>query len=262
MLSVVIITCDEGHHLPACVKSVRSIADEIVVCDMMSTDGCVDLAKELGCRVIEHARMPAPDPEARTAVIEAAAGDWILAFDPDMRLPAATASWIQQVVANDEVDIVDFYCEQFYFGRRCLHGHGSQPVYRKLFRKSCFQPVSRNIHTFFQDSLHGRVVTSGRDTPLQHLAYESVSRCLDIHTRYALREAEQAVAGGRRPSLARMLFSPVRRFAGNYLLRQGFRDGMPGFLVSTIVAWYAFLIEAHVWDLTRQKHETPEDVEA
>lgn len=37
-ISVVINTCDEAHYLRDCVESVRSLADEIVVCDMESTD--------------------------------------------------------------------------------------------------------------------------------------------------------------------------------------------------------------------------------
>ena len=55
-ISVVINTCNEAHHLRECVESLRGFADEIVVCDMESTDGSAELAKELGCKVITHKR--------------------------------------------------------------------------------------------------------------------------------------------------------------------------------------------------------------
>ncbi|MCX7935884.1 MAG: hypothetical protein N3A66_11580, partial [Planctomycetota bacterium] len=107
MISALINTCNEAHHLPDCLASVRQVADEV-----------------------------------RLAAIAAASGDWLFVFDPDMRLPAATAQRLRAVVANDEADIVDFHCANYYFGHLCRRGHGSQGVYRKFFKRAVFQPVS------------------------------------------------------------------------------------------------------------------------
>lgn len=257
-VSAVIITCNEAHLLRGCVESVRALADEIVVCDMESSDGSATLALELGCKVIAHRRMPAPDPEARTAVIEAASGDWILAFDPDMRLLPATARRLRQIIESDEADIVDFYCDNYFFGSRCPHGHGSQPVLRKLFKKSAFRTTSFNIHTFFHDSLTGRVLALGREHALVHYSYPTVSRAVETLARYARRDAEQAAAFGKRFSLFRMLWRPAKRLGGNLVLRQGFRNGVPGLIMSGLVAGYVFLIEAHLWELNRKPQASEE----
>jgi len=247
-VSAIINTCNEARHLPACVESVRQVADEVVVCDMESDDGSKRVARELGCRLIAHPRMPAAEPEARIAAIEASSGEWIFVFDPDMRISARTASRLRQIVDNDEADIIDFFCDNYCFGRHCPHGHGSQPVFRKMFKRSCFKPNPRNIHTFWHDSLSGRVLRMPRSCPLVHLAYENVEECVETLSRYARRLAEQAVAEGRRPSAARMVWRPLKRFTGNYLLRRGFLDGIPGVIINVLVSWYIFLEEAYIWE--------------
>jgi glycosyltransferase involved in cell wall biosynthesis len=251
-VSAVVNTCNEAHHLRECVESLRGFADEIVVCDMESTDGSAELAKELGCKVISHRRMPAPEPDARIAAINAASGDWILVFDPDMRLPKETAEKLQEVVSKDQADVVDFYCMNYFLGRLCLHGHGSQPVFRKFFKKSSFFPNDVNIQTFWYDSLKGRVITLPRQFPLLHYSYPTLQKMTETFSRYAKREAEQAFAQGVHFSVWRMLWKPLKRFIGNYFLRRGFLDGMPGFLVSVSVSWYIFLIYAHLWEIQRQ----------
>ena len=252
VVTAAIITCNEVDHLRDCIASASQLADEVVVCDMESTDGSAELARELGCKVITHPRMPAPDPEARTTVIAAAAGDWILAFDPDMRISAKTARRLREIAQNDEADIVAFYLENHYFGRRCRHGHASGPGFRKFFKKSCFRPADVHIERFMRDSLSGRTLQLGREHPIQHLAYETVAECLDIHIRYARRRAEHAVLQGERASVSRMFLRPMKRFVGNYFLRKGCLDGMCGLVVSMVVSMYLFMIEAHVWSRTRE----------
>ena len=250
-ISVLINACNEAHLLADCVESVRGLADEIIVCDMQSGDGSADKARALGCQVILHPRMPAPEPEARIAAINAASGDWVLIFDPDMRITEKTRQRLRQIAETDEADLVDFYCINHFFGRCCPHGHGSQPVLRKFFKKSAFAPRSTNIQTFWHDSLTGRVLTLGREHAIMHLAYSTVADCVETLTRYAYREAAQAHQRGVKPSPRRMLWRPLKRFAGNYFLRKGFLDGIPGLIVNTAVSWYLFLTEVSLWQLWR-----------
>jgi (heptosyl)LPS beta-1,4-glucosyltransferase len=246
-ISVLINTCNEAHLLEDCVRSVRPLADEIIVCDMQSSDGTAELARNLGCTLIHHPRMPAPEPEARIAAINAATGQWLLVFDPDMRITPETAQRLRQIAENDEADMVDFYCINYYLGRCCPHGHASQPVFRKFFKKAAFQPRSINIQTFWHDSLTGHSLQLSRKHGILHLGYATVADCVETLTRYAHREAAQARELGRTPSIRRMLWRPVKRFLGNYIWRRGFLDGMPGLIVMVAVSWYLFLTEALLW---------------
>ena len=52
-ISVVINTYNAEEHLSSALDSVRDF-DEIVVCDMESTDCTVAIAKSMGCRVVVY----------------------------------------------------------------------------------------------------------------------------------------------------------------------------------------------------------------
>ena len=53
-LSVVIIAQNEAERLEACVAACRPVADELLVIDGGSEDRTVELARALGCRVLEN----------------------------------------------------------------------------------------------------------------------------------------------------------------------------------------------------------------
>lgn len=87
-LSVCLIVKNEEKFLGQCLKSVRSIAAQIVVVDTGSTDRTVEIAREFGAEV--HAFAWCDDfSAARNAALEQAIGDWVLMLDADEELSAA-----------------------------------------------------------------------------------------------------------------------------------------------------------------------------
>ena len=250
-VSVLVNTCNEGNVLGDCLASVAGWADEIIVCDMESTDDSVSVSKAYGAIVWNHVRKAAPEPEARTFGISKCAGDWILVLDPDMRISPELRTRLNEIVSRDEADIVDLHCLNFFFTRWCAHGHGSQPVFRKFFKRKLFHPSPINIQTFWHDSLlEGRVIALPKQYAITHYAYPSIQGLVAIVTRYARKEADDDFMLGRRFRLHLLLWKPVKRFAGDYILRRGFLDGLPGLIVAVIIAWYRFLIEAYLWELS------------
>ena len=123
-----------------------------------------------------------------------------------------------------------------------------------MFKRSAFSPVSRNIQTFWHDSLSGRVLQLGQEHAITHISYEDVARCVETLSRYARREAEQAREFGAAPSFLRMVWRPLKRFLGNYILRRGYLDGVPGLILNVLVSWYLFLSEAHLWEMSQEDY--------
>ncbi|MBX3746076.1 MAG: HAD-IA family hydrolase [Verrucomicrobiae bacterium] len=87
-LSVCLIVRNEEEFLPACLASVRSIADQIVVVDTGSTDRTVEIAGEFGAEVYSFEWCD-DFSAARNAALERVTGDWVLALDADEELPQA-----------------------------------------------------------------------------------------------------------------------------------------------------------------------------
>jgi glycosyltransferase involved in cell wall biosynthesis/predicted O-methyltransferase YrrM/cyclopropane fatty-acyl-phospholipid synthase-like methyltransferase/Tfp pilus assembly protein PilF len=87
-LSVCLIVKNEEKFLAQCLKSVREIAQQIVVVDTGSTDRTIEIAKEFGAEIYHHTWSD-DFAAARNAALEHATGDWILMLDADEELPAA-----------------------------------------------------------------------------------------------------------------------------------------------------------------------------
>ena len=91
-ISVVINTYNAEEHLEKVVKAVQDF-DEVLVCDMESTDHTVEIARRLGCRVVTFPKANHKSAEpARTFAIQSATSPWVLVVDadeivtPDLRL--------------------------------------------------------------------------------------------------------------------------------------------------------------------------------
>lgn len=86
-LSVCLIVKNEERFLAQCLKSVRELAQQIVVVDTGSTDRTVEIAKEFGAEV--HSFTWCDDfSAARNAALQHVTGDWVLALDADEELSA------------------------------------------------------------------------------------------------------------------------------------------------------------------------------
>jgi GT2 family glycosyltransferase len=86
-LSVCLIVKNEEKFLDQCLKSIRSLAHQIVVVDTGSTDRTLEIAKQHGAEI--HSLTWCDDfAAARNAAIDRATGDWILILDADEELPA------------------------------------------------------------------------------------------------------------------------------------------------------------------------------
>jgi hypothetical protein len=44
---------------------------------------------------------------------------------------------------------------------------------------------------------------------------------------------------------------PLGRFLRNYVLKQGFRDGIPGLIMAVSYAYSVFVREAKLWEMAR-----------
>ncbi|HEY9738354.1 MAG TPA: tetratricopeptide repeat protein [Trichocoleus sp.] len=84
-ISLCMIVKDEAERLPACLESVRSLVDEIVVLDTGSTDATVDVAQSLGAKVY-FAEWQQDFAAARNEALRHATGDWVLVLDADETL--------------------------------------------------------------------------------------------------------------------------------------------------------------------------------
>lgn len=98
-LSLAMIARNEARCLARCLRSVRAIADEIIVTDTGSTDDTVKIAKENGARVSRFGWIN-DFAAARNFVLAQATGDWILVLDADEWASEMLASEIRKFITG------------------------------------------------------------------------------------------------------------------------------------------------------------------
>ncbi len=98
-LSVCLIVKNEEKFLGQCLKSVREIAQQIVVVDTGSTDRTVEIAKEFGAEV--HSFTWCDDfSAARNVALEHVTGDWVLALDADEELSSKDHDKLRKAMSD------------------------------------------------------------------------------------------------------------------------------------------------------------------
>ena len=85
-ISVVIQTYNSEQFLERVLNSVKEF-DEIVVCDMYSTDRTIEIARKFDCKIVYHKKTDFCEP-ARNFAIHSATYDWVLVVDSDEIVPA------------------------------------------------------------------------------------------------------------------------------------------------------------------------------
>jgi glycosyltransferase involved in cell wall biosynthesis len=240
-LSVAIITLNAASQLEECLKSVDFV-DDIVVIDSGSTDGTQALAARYGARII-HQEWLGFGRQKQFAV-DAAAHDWVLCLDADERVsPELRASIINtlkvSLTATSESASQAFRfprCNRF-LGRYLKHGEGYPDWSLRLF--------DRRKARWSNDAVHEKVETQSPLGELQgdllHDSAESLASYLTKQNRYTSLAAEMALAAGKRATFGRLVLSPIIRFIKFYIVRQGFRDGLPGLIHIAIGCFNSFI---------------------
>ena len=245
-LSVAIITLNAASQLEACLQSAR-FADEIVVVDSGSSDGTQALAERNGARVIDQAWLGF-GPQKQFAV-NAARHDWVLCLDADERVTPELQTAIESALTQPANGAYRFARCNRFLGRYLKHGEGYPDWSLRLF--------DRRQARWSDDAVHEKVVSNGPIGTLQgdllHDSAETLAAYLTKQNRYTTLAADMALQAGKRASFGRIAFSPIVRFIKFYLVRQGFRDGLPGLIHIAIGCMNSFVKYAKM--LERQKSD-------
>lgn len=244
-VTATVITFNEAANIEAALDSL-SFADEIIVVDSESTDDTVARARRFTDRVFVR---PWPGYIAqKNFAAEQAAHDWIVSLDADERVSPPLADEIKGLLAEGSQPTAAGYRiprVTFHLGR-WLRSTDWYPDYQlRLYDRRRARWEGRHVHESVRaDGPVGRL--SGE---ILHYAYRDLSHHLLTMDRYTTLAARQMFEDGRRAGFWDLALHPPAAFLRNYLLRGGFRDGVPGLIVSAMNARYVGLKLAKLWEL-------------
>ena len=253
-LAVVILTLNEARFLPECLASVAGLGERVLVVDSGSSDGTVEIARQLGAEVVYRAFTGFA--EQRNAALALVTQPWVLFLDADERLTRPLQQEIRRAIASAADDVVAFAIPRRnrVLGRE-LRGGGWWPDYQvRLMRvgRARYTP-GREVHETVE--VDGDVVRLRE--PLLHLNYDSWAEFQVKQRRYARMGAAMMQREGLLPRRRAYVGRPAREAWRRFVGLSGYRDGVLGFKLALSLAWYEFRMVGWARSRTTAKDEPP-----
>jgi hypothetical protein len=251
-LSVCVLACNEADRLERCLLAAKPIADEIiVVVDARSRDRSEEVARRLASRV--EVRPYAGDLEQKRGCVSLAKNDWVLVLDPDEVVSTALAKAIEGALDStspaSRTEPVGYRLNRatYHLGRWIRHGDFFPDWKLRLFRVSRARWTGRDPHARIE--VEGPV--ADLEPVLAHYSYRDLADQIERIQFFSGEAASALAAEGQPFRLSRLLLHPPARFVRGYVLKQGFRDGLPGFIIAAASSFYVFLKYAKHWERMR-----------
>ena len=240
-ISVVINTRNAEEHFQQVLDYVKDF-DEVLVCDMESTNSTVDVARKNGCRIVTFPKGEHKSAEtARTFAIQSAANPWVLVVDADEIVTPELKDYLYRQISQPDCPAGLYIPRLNRFMLRYTKSIAYDHQLRFFRREGTEWPPY--VHTF--PSVKGRtekIPASEKNVHFIHLADETISDLVRKTNAYT--DGELLKRGDRQYGLGTLLGRPLWRFFRNYFLKLGFRDGLPGLVRAGMDAFYQFVLVA------------------
>lgn len=232
-VSAVVIVYNEEKNLRECLETVKW-ADEIVVVDSHSRDRTVEIAREFTEKIFQREYKGQIDKK-RFAVSQAS-HDWVLSIDADERVTQELKQEIQGVLEQGAGEVVGYDMPRMtrHLGRWILHGEWYPDRVVRLFRRGRMRYGGMDPHD--------RVILEGPrghfSGMLLHYSYRDFAHQIQRVQSYSDQAARALFAEGRRTGFRNLFLRPPFKFLKCYVLKRGFLDGWPGFIIAVTSAFF------------------------
>ena len=242
-LSVAIVTLNEEANLPRLLESLQGLAAETVIIDSGSTDRTEEIAK--ACAAKFETAPWAGFIVQKNRALDACSQPWVLFLDADEALSPELAASLKELFAKGEPGADGYWINRrtWYLGAWIWHAW--YPEWRlRLIKCSLARWGGMDPHAALEFS----GTTARLDGDLLHYSFRDLHDHLQRTIRYARTMANSYAAGGRKFRWSSLLLSPWVALIKHLVLKQGWRDGWRGWLISIVrmidcFCKYAFLLE-------------------
>ena len=239
-ISVAINTYNARQHLAKVLESVKDF-DEVVVCDMESTDDTVAIAEQYGCKVVTFPKGNHTCCEpARTFAIQSASNPWVLVVDADEIVTPELREALYEVEKEGSGPVAGYYIprQNMFMGMFVRDFHYDYQL-RFLVREGTEWPPT--IHSL--PKVPGRVekLQAPKEARLLHLMDETMHEYVAKMNVYTDNETEKKQYG-----VAALFWRPLWRFFKSYVMDGSFRMGTRGLIRSGMHAVYQFILVAKI----------------
>jgi glycosyltransferase involved in cell wall biosynthesis len=224
-ISAVVITRDAARHLAAVLDALDFCAERLVL-DSGSVDETRAIAAAAGARV-ESQPFLGYGPQKRRAV-ELASHDWILSLDADEVLDDEARAACHRLDLSDPAACWEIRRRTFVGRREIRHGAWRGERVLRLFNRTtaAFKPLP--VHEQVESRRPPRLLAGS----ILHYGFTDCRDVLARSLRYAPLKAEILRTTGKPAGIWLLPLRGMAAFIKSYVLRAGWRDGGPGFIIA------------------------------
>jgi glycosyltransferase involved in cell wall biosynthesis len=248
-ISACITAGNEEKNIRRCLESIKW-TDEIVVVDSFSNDRTPEICREYTNLVYQNTWQGYIGQ--KNLIKDVATGPWILFIDADEEVsPELRDEIIAEFDSGRALQCAGYEFPRMvrHMGRWITHGDWYPDVKLRLFRKDLGRCAGKEPHD--RTTVDGPVKRLRGN--LRHHSYDSIDDQLVTVNNFSSITARVWVEEGRTFHLRDILFRPSWRFFRCYILKRGFMDGLPGFIIAATTAFGVLAKYAKFWDLLRLK---------
>ena len=246
-ISIVITTYNSQDFIKDCLKSV-SFADEILIVDNGSSDQTIQIAKKFDVKILPHKNNPKKLNESKNYGFSKAKNDWVLSLDSDERVEKNLKGEIEHIVNHSKNIPFDGYLiprKNIIFGKQIQHGLWYPDYQLRLFRKG--KGKFPNIHN--HELLELKTKPGTLAGHILHENYQTITQFIQkIDKQYSENEAEVFLKNKGKIHWYDAIRFPFQDFLTNYFMRQAYKDGLHGLMLSLLQAFYMLVVFAKIWE--------------
>ena len=243
-ISVVINTYNAERHLEKVLQAAKNF-DEVVVCDMESTDHTVEIAQKFGCKVVTFPMKDYVSAEpARNFAIQSASSYWVLVVDADEIITDDLRKYLYDRIKDENCPAGLYIPRKNYVMNKFIKQTYPDPQLRFFKREGSDWPPY--VHTFPKvDGNTEKIPTERMELALIHIS-DTVYGQLYKMNQYT--ENEVAKRKDDKITLLKIFVKCTHRFFKSYVLKGGFKYGIRGLVYAINAANYKFYTMVKIWE--------------
>jgi glycosyltransferase involved in cell wall biosynthesis len=249
-ISVVINTHNAESKLAQVLDTVKGF-DEVVICDMESTDHTLEIAGKYGCKIVTFPKKDYVSAEpARTFAIQSASHKWVLVVDADELVTPALKDYLYERISHADCPAGIYIPRKNSFMNIYLSSLYPDYQLRFFIREGTVWPPY--VHTF--PKVNGtleHIPEKREDLAFIHLADYTIRNVIGKMNQYT--ENEMVKRADKGYGMAALFYRPFWRFFLYYFLKGGIRDGKYGFIRGCFDGIYQFVLVSKI--IENRKHK-------
>ena len=232
-ITATIITLNEEKNIKDAILSAKQVCDEVIVVDSKSSDRTVEIAKELGAKVIIQPYLG--DGPQKAFGVQFSKNKWILSLDADERLDSDAIEAIKSLDLDNTKHDGFSFARKTFVGKKQIRQWYPDRVVRLYDKTKCGYSTSGG---------HAKVQSKNPknlNAHILHYSYANYQEVIKTTYKFIERGARLAHQEGKRASK----FDPILHGLGalfkSLILKKGILYGIDEIHIAVISSFSAYM---------------------